>query len=365
MATLRSGWIGTGPRTARFEERFAELKGSPHAVAVSSGTAALHLSCLVAGLGRGDEVIVPAMTFCATANAVLHAGALPVLADCEAASGNVDPEAVERAITPRTRAILPVHLAGRPCEMDAILDLARRHGLKVIEDAAHAIETEYRGRPAGTLGDLGCFSFYVTKNLITGEGGMVVTDDGEAAARIKIMALHGLSADAWQRYSDEGYKHYLVTECGFKSNLTDLQAALGLHQLERLEQSWERRRAIWEHYQQALADLPLGRPPAPAADTRHAFHLYPVLVDPDAAGLTRDRFIEAMTERKIGVGVHFMALPEHPYYRQHLGWKPEDTPTATRIGRQTVSLPLSPGLSDEDVEDVIEAVRDVVHGEGR
>jgi len=357
---LDSGWLGTGPKVARFEEAFRSYEGADHAVAVNSCTAALHLSLLASGVGPGDEVITTPLTFCATVNAIIHAGATPVLADVDPRTWNIDPAQVEARITPRTRALLPVHFGGRPCEMDALLALAERHGLKLIEDCAHAIESTWRGRHVGTLGDFGCFSFYVTKNLVTGEGGMVLTRREEDASRIKILALHGMTRDAWKRFGDEGYKHYYVTECGFKYNMMDLQAALGLHQLARLEEGWKRRRAIWATYQRELAGLPLTLPEEPAPGTRHAYHLYMVLVDEARTGISRDAFLDAMTARKIGVGVHYQAIPVHPYYRERFGWRPEDHPRAFAIGQQTVSLPLSAKLTDSDVADVLSAVREIL-----
>jgi dTDP-4-amino-4,6-dideoxygalactose transaminase len=357
LDTLKSGWIGTGPRVARLEQDFAAYKRTDHAVAVGSGTAALHLAMLAAGVGPGDEVVTTALTFCATVNAIIHAGATPVLADVDPVTQNLDPVSVEAVLTSRTRALVPVHMAGRPCEMDALGALADRHDLRVIEDCAHAIETEWRGRPAGTLGDFGCFSFYVTKNVTTGEGGMVLSRRPEHAARIKMLALHGMSQDAWARFSDAGYKHYFVEECGFKANMMDLQAALGLHQLARVEQSWERRRAIWDHYQEAFADLPVRRPAEPEADTRHAYHLYTLVVED---GLSRDAVLAGLTAQGIGTGVHYLSIPEHPYYRERFGWRSEDTPVALHIGRGTLSLPLSPALTDEDVADVVTALRRVV-----
>ncbi|MGB3134236.1 MAG: DegT/DnrJ/EryC1/StrS family aminotransferase [Candidatus Macondimonas sp.] len=354
--SLRSGWLGTGPKVARFERAFAAYKVAEQAVAVNSCTAALHLSLLAADLGPGDEVITTPLTFCATVNAILHAGATPVLADVDPISFNIDPAEVAARITPRTRAILPVHFAGRPCAMDPLMALAQQHDLRVIEDCAHAIESSYHGRPTGTFGDFGCFSFYVTKNVVTGEGGMILARRPEAAARLKTLALHGMSHDAWRRFSDSGYRHYQVVECGFKYNMMDLQAAIGLHQLARVEASWLRRRAIWDRYQAAFADLPVTRPADPEPDTRHAHHLYTLLIDATRCGCTRDAFLEHMTAQRIGVGVHYLSLPEHPYYQDRLGWRPEDTPEAMRIGRQTVSLPLSPALTDADVEDVIRAV---------
>lgn len=355
--SLRSGWLGTGPKVARFERAFAVYKGAEQAVAVNSCTAALHLSLLAADLGPGDEVITTPLTFCATVNAILHAGATPVLADVDPITFNIDPAEVAARITPRTRAILPVHFAGRPCAMDPLMALAQQHDLRVIEDCAHAIESSYHGQPTGTFGDFGCFSFYVTKNVVTGEGGMILARRPEDAARLKTLALHGMSHDAWRRFSDSGYRHYQVVECGFKYNMMDLQAALGLHQLARVEASWLRRRAIWERYQAAFADLPVTGPADPEPDTRHAHHLYTLLIDPTRCGCERDAFLDHMTARRIGVGVHYLSLPEHPYYQQRLGWRPEDMPNAWRIGQQTVSLPLSPALSDADVDDVIAAVR--------
>ncbi len=362
VGSLRSGWLGTGPKVARFEREFAAYKGAEFAVAVNSCTAALHLSMLVAGLSPGDEVITTPLTFCATANAIMHAGFTPVLADVDPVTLNLCPESVDRAITPRTRAIVPVHFAGRSCDMDALCGIAARRDLLIIEDCAHAIETEYRGRKAGSFGLLGCFSFYVTKNVATGEGGMVITRDRELADRLRIMALHGMSRDAWKRFSDEGYRHYQVVECGFKYNMMDLQAALGIHQLARVERNWLRRRELFERYQAAFAGLPLGLPAPPEPDTRHAHHLFTLLVDAQRCGVERDAFLAGMTGQNIGVGVHYLSLPEHPLYQRVFGWRPEDWPNAMRIGRQTVSLPLSARMSDEDAEDVIRAVRRVLGG---
>ncbi|MEE4276309.1 MAG: DegT/DnrJ/EryC1/StrS family aminotransferase, partial [Thermoleophilia bacterium] len=350
VASLRSGWLGTGPKVARFESDFAAYVGAPHTAAVGSCTAALHLSLLALELEPRAEVITSALTFCATVNAIIHAGATPVLADVDPATMNLDPAAVAAAVTPRTRAVLPVHFAGRPCDMDALGEVCRRHGLALVEDCAHAIETTYRGRHAGTFGDFGCFSFYVTKNVVTGEGGMVVARDEAHVARIKRLALHGMTADAWRRFSDEGYRHYLVREAGFKYNMMDLQAALGLHQLARVEESWHRRGAVWRRYQDELAGLPLELPAEPERDTRHAYHLYTVFVEEKRAGLSRDAVLEAMTRENIGVGVHYLAIPEHPFYQEAYGWRPEQWPQATAIGRRTISLPLSARLTGADVD---------------
>jgi len=358
-ACLRSGWLGTGPRVAKFENDFAAYEGvSSHRVAaVNSCTAAIHVSMVAANLPPGSEVITTPLTFCATVNAILHAGLTPVLADVDPLTQNIDPAAIEAAITPRTRAILPVHFAGRPCAMDRIMAIARKHELVVIEDCAHAIETEFHGQKVGTFGDFGCFSFYVTKNVVTGEGGMILGRDEARIARAKILALHGLSKDAWHRFGDAGYKHYQVVECGFKYNMMDLQAAIGIHQLARVEQAWKRREVIWNHYNQALHTLPLSLPEAIEADTRHAYHLYTVMVDEARCGIGRDAFLDGMTRQGIGTGVHYLSIPEHPYYQQRFGWTPEQWPNAMRIGRQTVSLPLSPKLTEMDIERVISAAR--------
>ena len=356
VATLESRWIGTGPRAARFERDFAAYVGAAEAVALNSCTSALMLSLQAARIGPGDEVITTPLTFCATVNAILHAGATPVLADVCPDSMNIDPREIERRITDRTRAVLIVHLAGRPCAMDEIVAITQRHGLLLIEDCAHAIETTWRGQHAGTFGDFGCFSFYATKNLTTGEGGMVIGKSAEDLARIKVMALHGLSRDAWNRFGDQGYRHYLVVDAGYKCNMTDLQAAIGMNQIGRLEASSQRRRAIWNRYDSAFAGLPVACPAPCEPESRHALHLYTLLIDPARAGMNRDAFIAAMTAQNIGVGVHYVSLPEHPYYQDRLGWRAVEWPIALRLGQQTVSLPLSSALSDRDVTDVITAV---------
>ena len=357
-ACLRSGWLGTGPRVARFEADFAKYKGTDpsHAAAVNSCTAALHVSMVAAGLSPGAEVITTPMTFCATVNAIIHAGLTPVLADVDPETQCIDPAAIEAAITPRTEAILPVHFAGRPCEMDAICAIADRHGLCLIEDCAHAIETEFHGRKAGTFGDFGCFSFYVTKNVVTGEGGMILGRSPEHIARAKVLALHGMTKDAWHRFGDKGYRHYQVVECGFKYNMMDIQAALGIHQLARVDQNWLRRREIWADYQEAFAALPIGTPAEPQPDTRHGYHLYTILVDAEASGVDRDAFIESMNRQRIGTGVHYLSLGEHPFYQERFGWRPEACQNAMRIGRQTVSLPLSADLSMDEIERIERAV---------
>lgn len=360
VSSLKSGWLGTGPKVARFEEDFRRYKGAPHAVAVNSCTAALHLSMLAADLKPRDEVITTAMTFCATVNAIIHAGLRPVLVDIDPVTMNIDPEQIKTKITNKTRVILLVHFTGRPCNMDAILDIANEHNLKVIEDCAHAIETEYKGRKAGTFGDFGCFSFYVTKNIVTGEGGMVLTHSEESAARIKSLALHGMSKDAWKRFGDKGYKHYFVVEAGFKYNMMDIQAAIGIHQLKRVEIYWKRRKNIWEIYNESFKDLPCIIPAEPEPDSRHAYHLYTPLIEIEKIGKSRDWVLDALTAENIGVGVHYLPVHLHPFYQKTYGWKEGDFPNAEWIGERTISLPLSVVLSEKDVEDVIAAFRKVL-----
>jgi len=357
IATLHSGWLGTGPRTAAFEKAFSDYVGVAHAMAVNSCTAGLHLALVAIRLNPGDEVIVPSMTFAATANVVIHAGGRPVLADVRRETMCIDPEDAERRITPRTRAIMPVHFAGRACEMDAIQTLASRHGLRVIEDCAHAIETTIRGQHAGTFGDLGAFSFYATKNVVTGEGGMVTTADAGLARRVKILALHGLSADAWKRFSDEGFKHYEVTEPGFKYNMTDLQAALGIHQLRRVETNLGRRQEIWARYDDAFADLPVFLPSPEEPGVRHARHLYTLLLDLERLSASRDQVQHALHKQNVGTGIHYRAVHLHAYYSQTFGYRRGDFPAAEWISDRTLSLPLSPNLTDADVGDVVFAVR--------
>ena len=355
---LQSGWLGTGPRVARFESEFADYKGvsASQVAAVNSCTAGLHVSMIAAGLGPGDEVLTTAMTFCATANAIIHAGATPVPVDVDPVSQNIDADLIRGRITERTRAIVPVHFAGRPCDMDTISAIAKENDLIVIEDCAHAIETQWKGQTAGTFGEFGCFSFYVTKNITTGEGGMVLAKSEADIERIKVLALHGMTKDAWHRFGDEGYKHYQVVEAGFKYNMMDLQAAIGIHQLRRIEASWRRREAIWNRYQESLAHLPIVLPADPEAETRHAYHLYTIRIDRSETSLTRDAFIGAMSRSGIGVGVHYLSLASHPHYQERFGWRPGDYPAAQAVGETTVSLPLSSKLTDTDVDRIIETV---------
>lgn len=363
VETLRSGWLGTGPRVAAFEEAFARYLGAPHAVAVGSCTAALHLALKILGVGPGDEVVTTPLTFTATANVIVHTGARPVFADVDERSGNLDPEAAAAVITPRTRAIIVVHYAGRPCPMDQFRDLAERHGLFLIEDAAHALEAWYRGRKIGTWGDMAAFSFYPTKSLTTGEGGMLTTARSEWAERARVLRLHGLSRDAWKRYSDEGAIDYEVVEPGFKYNMTDIQAAMGLAQMPYLERWLERRARLWSLYQEGLRDLPGLILPPEETEGIHARHLYTIRIDPGAAPFDRDRLARLLHQARIGTGIHYKALHLHPFYQQAYGYRRGMFPRAERISDQTLSLPLTAHMEEEDVLYVVEVMRALWRGE--
>jgi dTDP-4-amino-4,6-dideoxygalactose transaminase len=355
-AVLRGGWVGTGPKTKEFERKFSQYIGTTHAVAVGSCTAALHLAMTAAGIREGDEVITTPLTFAATANAIIHAGATPVFADVDPVTQNIDPDQVEEKISARTRAILVVHLAGRPCNMDALSRIAHRYGIMLFEDAAHAIEARYKGRKVGALADASCFSFYVTKNISTIEGGMLCTSHEVLANKAAILALHGMTSDAWARFSDSGYKHYDVVATGYKYNMTDVQATLGLGQLARIEPWLERRRAIWQRYDEAFADLPCQRPAEEEPDTVHARHLYCLQVE------KRDEFLVKMHALGLGCGVHYRSLHVQPYYRKMFGHRPQDFPNAYRLGEHTVSIPMTQHLTDAQVDRVIDGVRKVLRG---
>jgi len=357
VATLRSGWIGTGPRVAQFERDMKAYTGAEYAVAVSSCTAALHLSLLVLGIGPGDEVITTPMTFAATANAIVHTRAKPVFVDINRHTMAIDPDKIEAAITPRTKGIIPVHLAGRPCPMDEISAVAKKHNLHIVEDAAHCIEGRYRNRCVGNISELTCFSFYVTKNLTTAEGGMVTTNNKEWADKIRSLSLHGMDVDAYLRFGDKGYKHYQVTAPGYKYNMTDMQAALGIHQLRRIETSWIRRDEVWNYYQKALSSLPLHLPAPDECDIRHARHLYTVLAYEEECGKSRDQVLDSLTQQRIGCGVHYTALHLHPYYRKTFGFNEGAYPNAEWVGKGTLSLPLSAKLTDQDARDVVGALQ--------
>jgi dTDP-4-amino-4,6-dideoxygalactose transaminase len=359
MAVLQSGWLTTGPRVERFEREFAVYVGARYALAVNSCTAALHLSLLAAGIGPGDEVITTPLTFCATANAIVHTGATPVFADVDPMTMNLTPASAAAAVTPRTRAVLPVHFAGRPVDVPGFKALAEARGLVVVDDAAHAVEASSGPHKVGAAsGDLTCFSFYATKNLTTAEGGMVTTNRRDWAERIRVMSLHGMSRDAWARYSLNGSQRYDVQMAGFKYNMSDLQAALGIHQLASIEERRHRREAIWRRYDTGLAGLPLERPAPTRPYDRHARHLYTILVDEAASGWTRDGLAEALRARGVATAVHFTALHLHSFYAERFKLQRGMFPAAESISDRTLSLPLSPAMTDGVVDRVIDTVRE-------
>ncbi len=359
IATLESGWLSTGPRVRRFEQAFAEYIGAAHAVALNSCTAGLHLSLLAAGIAAGDEVITTPLTFCATANAVVHTGATPVFADVDPLTANIDPLAIESAITPRTRAIIPVHYGGRPANVAAIRAIADRRGLVVIEDAAHCVEGVSDGRKIGTTGDFTCFSFYATKNVTTGEGGMVTTASAEAAERIRTLSLHGMTRPAWSRHQRVRPSRYDVVVPGYKYNMMDLQAAIGLHQLAAVGRNHARRTEICARYDDAFADLPVAMLAPVGPGSIHACHLYVVLIDEAAAGLTRDEVANRLAAAGVASSVHFDAVHLHSYYRNRFGYRRGRYPAAERIADTVLSLPLSPAHSDAQIDQVIAAFRGV------
>lgn len=358
--SLNKGWIGTGPKVNKLEDAFSKYIGCKHAIAVNSCTSALHLSMLVSNTKQNDEVITTPMTFCATANSIIHIGAKPVFVDINKDTLNIDTDKIEDAITSKTKAIIPVHFAGRPCNLDTLKSLKKSYDLTLIEDAAHAIESSYKNHKIGTVGDLTCFSFYVTKNITTGEGGMVTTSSDEWAEKIKMYALHGMSKDAWRRYSDEGFKHYEVVFPGYKYNMMDIQAALGIHQLKRIEEYQKKRIDIWNQYNKAFSDLPIITPTDPEKDTVHARHLYTILIDIDQLKVDRDFIQHALFKENIGTGIHYRALHLHPFYKKTFGYKRGDLPNAEFVSDRTISLPFSQKLSKKDVEDTINAVRKVL-----
>ena len=361
VETLRSGWLTTGPRVHEFENAFANYVGAANAVAVNSCTAALHLALDAIGLREGDEVLVPTMTFAATAEVVHYFKARPILVDCEPDTLNIDPANLERAISPRSRAIIPVHYAGHPCEMNRITEIARSHQLHVIEDAAHALPASYRGRMVGTLGNLACFSFYATKTLCTGEGGMVTTANAEYAGRVRTMSLHGISKDAWKRYSAEGSWYYEIVAPGFKYNMTDIAAALGLAQLAKCGRMREARRRIAGIYDQGLESLGKVATPVVRDGVEHAWHLYPMRLELEQLRISRDEFVAMMREHNIGTSVHFIPLHLHPYYRNTHQYRPQDFPNASDAYKRLVSLPIYPSMTNDDASDVIQAVRDIIN----
>jgi dTDP-4-amino-4,6-dideoxygalactose transaminase len=362
VETLRSGWLAPGPRVKAFEAAFAAHTGAKRAIALDSATAGMHLALVARGIGPGDEVITTPTTFAATVNTIIHAGATPVLADIRIDDYCIDPEAIERAITPRTRAIMPVHHAGSACRMDEVLEIARRHGLAVIEDAAHALGTYIGGRSVGVFGDATVFSFYPTKNVTSGRGGMLTTDDDALAERCRILSLHGMSNDAWDRYTARGSWAYRVLAPGYNYAMTDFQAALGHAQFSRLDEFQRVRRRLAGLMSERLGRLPGLVLPIEREGTTHAWHLYVVRLRPEARTITRDEFIVAMKERGIGTSVHFIPIHHHPYYRETYGWAPGDFPVADQAFETMVSLPLYTRMTEAEVDRVASAVEEIMRG---
>jgi perosamine synthetase len=394
---IKSNWITAGPKVKQFEQSFADYLGCKNAVAVNSGTAALHLALEAIGLQEGDEVITTPMTFAATAEVIRYFKAKPVFIDIDPVTMNIDTSKLEEYLTSHTpphsqkkdthtpdirhrtsdvshqalKAIIPVHFGGYPCDMEPLMQIARAYNLKVIEDAAHALPTYCNGKIVGTIGDITCFSFYATKNITTGEGGMIATDNDEWADRMRVMSLHGISKDAWKRYTAEGSWYYEIIAPGYKYNMTDIAAALGLIQLKKVDKFWKRRTEIAYMYTEAFKDIEAIEPPLiecqhsdsgpRPSGTKHSWHLYVIKLNLDRLTINRNRFIEELKERGIGTSVHFIPLHIHPYYRENYGYKPEDFPLTFETYKRIISLPIYPRMSDEDVNRVIEAVVSVCH----
>lgn len=359
--SLKSGWITLGPKTIRFEKDIQDYIGISNAVALNSCTAGLHLALIVLGIRKGDEVITTPFTFASTANVIVHTGAKPVFVDIQGDTFNIDPKKIEQAITPNTKAILVVHYAGHPVDMDEIKQIAEKHNLHIIEDAAHAIGSEYKNQKIGSSGNLTSFSFYATKNLTTGEGGTLVTNNDELAKRLKNLRLHGMSKDAWNRYGEKGDWFYEINECGWKYNMTDIQAALGLHQLRKLNNFIEKRKQYADIYNQELSKIPLIQIPRIRPYVKSSYHLYPILLK----GVDRDLFIQEMKKRNIGTSVHFIPLHLQPFYKNTFGYKIGDFPIAEKVYKSLVSLPLYPKMTIKDVNDVIGAIKDILKENGK
>jgi len=359
-AAMRSGWITTGPKTREFEKAFASQISVSHAVAVNSCTAAMHVALDALGVGEGDEVILPTLTFAATAEVVLYRRARPVLVDVRPDDHQIDPREVDRAITNRTRAVMPVHFAGQPCEMDAILELARQTGAATVEDAAHSLPVSYKGRTIGAIGDVTCFSFYATKSITTGEGGMATTDDEQLAERMRILSHHGISRDAWKRYSAEGTWYYEIVAPGYKYNMTDIAAAMGLVQLSRIDEMHQKRTCIARRYTEELGGLDVVDLPAVHPDRTHAWHLFVLRLRTEMLTIDRARFIEEMKVRGIATSVHFIPLHLHPFYRDTYAYEPDRFPVALDLYRRSVSLPIFSSMTSVQLERVIGAVHEIL-----
>ncbi|MFH1827384.1 MAG: DegT/DnrJ/EryC1/StrS aminotransferase family protein [bacterium] len=360
-ATLRSGWWGTGPKTEQFENEFKAYETTKYAISVNSATAGLHLALKVLGVGPGDEVITTPLTFVSDANVIVHCGAKPVFADVDTNTWNIDPKEIEKKITKKTKVIMPVHLHGRPCNMDSILKIAKKYKLFVVNDAAHAVEAKYHGKKIGSMNDLSVFSFYVTKNLATGEGGMITTNNKKYAQELSVWRLHGLSRDAWKRYSVKHFSLYEAMVPGFKYNLTDIASSIGIHQLRRIEKNLKVRAKIWGMYDEAFKGEKLLTLPAPIEkNTRHAMHLYAILLDLKKLKVNRNEFVDGLIKENIGSGVHFAPIHLQPYYRKTFGYKKGDFPNSEYVGERILSLPLGANLTKSDTQSVIGAVKKVL-----
>ena len=360
VETLRSGWLTTGPRTKGFEKDLAAYTGAAYCVGVNSCTAALHLALEAVGVGSGDEVITSPITFASTANVIVHRGARPVFVDVEPDTFNINPGGIEAALTPRTKALIPVDFAGQPCDLDAIMGIGARHGLPVIEDAAHALGADYKGRRIGGIADMTCFSFYANKNITSGEGGALTTNRQEWADRITVMALHGLSRDAWKRYSAEGYRHWDIIAPGYKYNMFDVQAALVGSQFKKLEAFQVRRDALKARLDAGLKDIAELAFPAERSWGTHAHHLYPIVVRTEMLRADRDVIMNAIQGENIGIGVHFRAVHLHPFYVDTFGFRRGMFPNAEYYSDRAISLPIYPRMTDGDADDVVAAVRKVI-----
>lgn len=360
MDTLNGVWLSRGPKVSQFEENFKSYTRANHAIAVCSCTAALHVSLVAAGVKEGDEVITSPITFPATTNAVLYERATPVLVDVDPRTFNIDPDLIEKRITPRSKAIIPVHIAGQPCDMNRIMEIANRHHLVVIEDAAHAVGARYGEQHVGTIGDAGCFSFYASKNLVTGDGGMITAADDKFAEFARVISLHGMSTSAWKRYSKDGTPNWELVYPGFKYNMTDIEASLGIHQLRKVEQITSLREKWSNVYDKLLADIPEITLPHRAPGRRHACHLYIVTLNLDRLTVSRDQFMQRLKAENIGCGIHFVSVHLQPYYQERFGYKRGDYPNAAWLSDRILSLPLFPQMTETDVHDVAVAVRKVI-----
>ena len=355
--SLKSGWLISGAKVKTFEKKFATYKDEPNALALSSCTAALHLALLMSKITKGDEVITTPMTFCATVNVIIHVGAIPVLADIDPKTMNIDPEKVIEKITPKTKAVIVVHFAGRSCDMDRLKMICDAHKLLLIEDCAHAIESEFQKQKVGTIGDFGCFSFHATKNITTGEGGMLLAKDQTFLEKAHTLSNHGMNRHAWSRYKKTTFHYYDVEEAGYKYTMMDIQAALGIHQIEKLGAHQQQREKIWATYNEELANLPIEIPTPTREGDQHARHLYTILIDEKKTGISRNTFLQKMYECSIGLSVHYLSIPEHSYYQKKFSWQIDDFPRSKQVSQQTVSLPLYPGLTNKQLNYIIGCIK--------